>query len=388
MKIYHLEYEDHEYQWKLEPVEFLPNLNLLVGISGVGKTEILKAISRLKKIANGASLNGVEWKIKFSTNDNINYYWQGKFELHQTAPIIDHQLNEEEISNSKHEKFKILSEELYRNDSIIIKRDEQGIIFNDEKTPKLSPFQSVIHILNQEDDIIPVKEELEKIIFTDFENPSKIWKVSISFIKQYENSSFKNLRNSDLPMIIKLSILYKYFPQEFKKIKESFQNIFTKVIDIKVESFKPDKLEQLPVALSDILRDAITISFKEKKINNWIENISSGMLKTFMYISELYLSPEGAVILIDEFENSLGVNCIDSVTDLILESKNIQFFITSHHPYIINNISPAYWKIVTRTGGSVSVKNAEDFHISNSRQKAFIDLINILEDNDEDMEEE
>nr|WP_293102352.1 hypothetical protein [Okeania sp. SIO2F4] len=53
---------------------------------------------------------------------------------------------------------------------------------------------------------------------------------------------------------------------------------------------------------------------------NWIlsPHISSGMLKTLMYISELYLSPEGSVILIDEFENSLGVNCLDSVTDLIL----------------------------------------------------------------------
>ncbi|MDS9399215.1 AAA family ATPase, partial [Aphanizomenon flos-aquae NRERC-008] len=143
-----------------------------------------------------------------------------------------------------------------------------------------------------------------------------------------------------------------------------------------------------PAALSDILRDAVTINIKEKRVNDWIENISSGMLKTFMYISELSLSPEGAVILIDEFENSLGVNCIDSVTDLILENRDLQFFITSHHPYIINNISPAYWKIVTRTGGLVSVKNSEYFHISNSRQKAFIDLINILEDDNEEVEEE
>ncbi|MFN6033676.1 MAG: hypothetical protein ACK48B_06445, partial [Dolichospermum sp.] len=82
------------------------------------------------------------------------------------------------------------------------------------------------------------------------------------------------------------------------------------------------------------------------------------------------------------------VNCIDSVTDLILENRDLQFFITSHHPYIINNISPAYWKIVTRTGGLVSVKNSEYFHISNSRQKAFIDLINILEDDNEEVEEE
>ena len=127
----------------------------------------------------------------------------------------------------------------------------------------------------------------------------------------------------------------------------------------------------------------MTISILEKEVQTWVTNISSGMLKTLMYISELYLSPDGCVFLIDEFENSLGVNCLDQVTELILDNQRSQFFVTSHHPYIINNISPAFWKIVTRQQGTVTLKNASDFHISESRQKAFIDLINILEDGDD-----
>ncbi|MFN5894934.1 MAG: ATP-binding protein, partial [Dolichospermum sp.] len=302
MKIHQFEYQDHEYQWKLEPVKFLPHINLLVGISGVGKTEILKAIRRLNKIANGASLNGVEWNIEFSTSDNVNYHWQGRFEVHQITQIIEQELDEGEITDSKDEGFRILSERLYRNDIIIVERDEEKIILNGKQTPKLSLFQSVVYILNREDDIIPVKTELEKVIFVDYEKIDKTWKIPISVIKQYENSSLKKLKESDLPTPVKLSILYRYFRQEFNKIQKLFQTIFPKVIDIKIEPFKKDKLEQLPAALSDILRDAVTINIKEKRVNDWIENISSGMLKTFMYISELSLSPEGAVILIDEFE--------------------------------------------------------------------------------------
>lgn len=38
-----------------------------------------------------------------------------------------------------------------------------------------------------------------------------------------------------------------------------------------------------------------------------------------------------------EFENGLGVNCIDVLAEILLsERKDLQFIITSHHPKIIN----------------------------------------------------
>ena len=41
MRIEQLEYSDGETGWKLAPVHFSPDLTLLVGNSGVGKTKIL-----------------------------------------------------------------------------------------------------------------------------------------------------------------------------------------------------------------------------------------------------------------------------------------------------------------------------------------------------------
>ena len=47
-----------------------------------------------------------------------------------------------------------------------------------------------------------------------------------------------------------------------------------------------------------------------------------------------------SLVLIDEFENGLGVNCIDVLAELLLgERRDLQFVITSHHPKIINQIS-------------------------------------------------
>jgi Fe-S cluster assembly ATPase SufC len=125
------------------------------------------------------------------------------------------------------------------------------------------------------------------------------------------------------------------------------------------------------------------IKFKEKDIDNWIglPNISSGMLKTLMHIAELYLLPDDSVVLIDEFENSLGVNCLDEVTANILnqESGKQQFIITSHHPYVINNIDPEYWKLVTRKGNVVQVRDSSEFDLGASKHSAFTKLMNLDE---------
>lgn len=383
MKLKKLEYEDKEYQWQLNSIEFSSDLNLLVGISGAGKTQILRAIKRLKMIANGISFNGVYWDVTFLTRDDNLYRWRGKFETKQNHLIIKADSDEED-------ECKIIYEYLVKDGQSIIERTQQkGIIFQNKSTPKLSPFQSIIELLSEEEDINPVQKEFDKIIETESDNylnNENILRLPTHILKKYENCDLPEIKNTEFPLPIKLALVYRYIPETFKKIKSVFIEIFDKVEDIRIEPFNED---ELPLALADIFKEAIVIKIKEKDIEPWIRQpiISSGMFKTLMYISELYLSPDDCVILIDEFENSLGVNCIDSVTDLVLSNKKSQFILTSHHPYIINNVSPVYWKIVTRKGSSVTVKDAKDFHISASRQKAFIDLINVLEDNEQDGED-
>ena len=117
MKIKRLEYYDGESQWKLEPVEFYDNLNLLVGVSGAGKTSILRAIYSLKEIANGRSLNGVEWSVCFSI-DNDSYHWKGKFE---TKKYIQFSLTEEEDDQG----FSVLSEHLKKNEQTVVERNRE-----------------------------------------------------------------------------------------------------------------------------------------------------------------------------------------------------------------------------------------------------------------------
>jgi len=368
MRIKTVSFCNHELEWRFEPIHF-SNLALLVGLSGVGKTQILKGISSLKDIANGKSLNGLAWDITFLTKDEVECQWIGEFETKKQTGVI----SEDEENNAR---FKILYEKLWMDSNLIVERSSNEIQFQGKITPKLSPFQSVIHILNQEDDIAPVQEGFNKILYSEnFRSVNPFYGLlhrSLLAERTQENLSLDSIKDSNMSIPVKLVLVYQHYSEIFNNIKNSFIEIFTQVEDIKIEAIEEG---------NDLLFGDFFIQIKEKGVNKWIlqNNISSGMLKTLAHISELYLAPEGTVILIDEFENSLGVNCIDVVTDLLLENKSLQFILTSHHPYIINNIAMEYWKIVTRRGGVVTVRDAKDFNLGKSRHQAFLQLINLEE---------
>ena len=106
-------------------------------------------------------------------------------------------------------------------------------------------------------------------------------------------------------------------------------------------------------------------------------DISNGMLKTIYYIVELYTMSKDSLVLIDEFENGLGVNCIDLLSEILLyDRKDIQYIITSHHPKIINGIDQSRWKIIDRDRMIVMNSDSDSYGIGNSQHEAYFNLIN------------
>ncbi|MDF5724949.1 MAG: ATP-binding protein, partial [Rhizonema sp. PD37] len=199
MKINQIAYYDHELEWRFEPIQF-SNLTLLVGISGVGKTQILQSIMNLRKIAKGGSLNGIEWSIKFSIND-IQYYWEGKFEDKQVSSLII----EDDIESNK---YRILHEKLLINNEVIIERNHKGILFKGKKLPKLSPFQSVVDILGEEEDIALVKNGFNKIIYSAHsteEISDEIFPLIYASLAK-KDFTLEDIQESNLPIQIKLAL--------------------------------------------------------------------------------------------------------------------------------------------------------------------------------------
>ncbi len=368
MKIHTLKYKDHVQKWEINKTSFF-DLTLLVGISGVGKTQILHALLQIRSIAYGGpdgSGNGVEWEIVFS-NEQQNYLWTGKFEAIEDPFFTRDILN----TNSPH----LEKEALFLNGDLIIERKNGDILFKGSKMPKLSSKESVISIFKEEDSIQAAYNGFKKMVFRDhtMREGEDFSRYSIFEYEQNktEFQTIDAIRNSGLDTISKLFCLHANEKEIFNELVDNYKDIFPQVEQIRIGIFSP---------IPFIANETPNIQFKEKGVDKWISQsyISSGMFRTFLHISEMYLLSDGTVVLIDEFENSLGVNCINVLTeDLIHENNRLQFIATSHHPYIINKIPYDYWKIVTRRGGTINTSDAKDFELGRSNHERFLNLINL-----------
>lgn len=374
MKIVSFKFNNNFQEWAFDEIHFF-DLTLLVGISGVGKTQILRSINTLKSIAQGESFNGVAWDVTFITREGNEYNWKGEFnkiiQKNDLYDLIGFNIGEE----VNEEKPKILHESIFKDGVQLINRDEANFFFEDKEMPKLAPYESAIYILKEENLIKSAHLSFEKIVFRDHtEKEGRISFRSWPIKKMKEKYvSIEEIKESNFDTIIKLALVYENARDVFNQIKQTFTEVFEQVEDLKVESVRDEDLA--------LHFEAPIIQIKEKGVEKWIpqNRISSGMLRTLMHISEMYLWSDGTVILIDEFENSLGVNCINVLTeDLIFRNVKLQFIVTSHHPYIISKIPYEYWKIVTRRGGVIKTYDAKDFDLGeDSHHDRFMNLINL-----------
>ncbi len=381
MRIERLEFWNKDTGWHLAPTEFFPDLTLLVGVSGAGKTRILSVIEALAEFAKGQlprELVGAEWDIGFSTAQG-EYGWRGQLTGGE-SPDFPNGILREDLEGLLHDDLAPgqvirvyepmkLHETLTVNNSRVVERESEHIRLNGKELPKLSPLESVINLLRLEDAIRPAFEAFRRIVFHEAIVSNKLPLVINVADWASGYPTVDEIRESHLPINFRLALAHENALEVFSQITERFRDVFPQVEDIRFDQ----------VLWHNKRGHTWVLQIKEKGLSKWIPetNISAGMLRTLLHFASVELWPKGSVILSDEIENSLGVNCLDAVTQsMVDERRHLQFIVTSHHPYIINNIPPKHWKVVTRNGSVVSTHNADELGIGKSHHDAFIQLMN------------
>lgn len=344
--------------WNINNIQFNPMLTLLVGASGVGKTRILNLINGLCHVAHGQSFSGFKWKVEFEQNKHF-YIWEGEFELKNVPKFI--------LPDIKENKFAIKHEQIKDNNEILVSRSKDSIIYKGQKLVKLDNTKSIVELLKGEKDIKPIYDGFSQCYNLNMADNS----IHVSPVVDVNKKNKLNINIIKASRIVspleRLFLLKENNLKEFDLICHKFQDIFPAI----------EKIDFHPVYFNNTLIPVLKI--KEKGVSSWIlqDAISSGMMRTLLQIITLVLANDGDVITIDEFENGLGVNCINELADLIMEPEaDIQVVMTSHHPYIINTIPVKDWKILTRNKCDVQAHTAEELHIGeHSKHEAFMQLM-------------
>lgn len=362
MKFKSISAKDKISGWNVENIQFNPMLTLLVGASGVGKTKVLNVIKILTRIAKGESFNGFEWKVEFE-HDGHFYVWEGEFETKDTIGQIPIKKLENDENQSD-----IVRERIIDNGNVLVIRSSQTINYKKQDLVKLDNAKSVLELLKNEPSVKPIYDGFRQCYTLEQDNKSFASGLLVTIYKDKKITAEQIKQDVYFSPLDKLCLLRENNLPEFELICKSFINIFPSV-----ESIDFSLIEEFKSIYS------LSLRIKEKKVQTWIEHkeISSGMFRTLLQITAIVMANDGDVIMIDEFENGLGVNCINELADLIMEPEaDIQVVMTSHHPYIINAIPVKNWKILTRNGCDVHVHTAEQLRIGeHSKHEAFMQLL-------------
>lgn len=371
MRIIDFSFTDALNKLNLKKIEF-GKTNLLVGISGAGKTTIMNAFGTIKSIASGKSSPGDKWTIRFISIDKKNISWSGEFSS--------------EIDYDEENKSVLLNEEILLDGKILYSKNDGVSFLNGTKLPALDKFKSIIHSLRDDDSLRDIYNSLQAMTFISSNGRSLLDERMIIYFndvtekalskanKDNKITSFDQVNElfPSLDIRHKLFFCHKYDKERFDDFSFLFKTIFPNVKEIKPTTRRAPSQNgstssnRRGVSISLVMEDDSIVSQ---------ETISSGMFKSMMIMAYIYLGVGNNVLFIDEIENGLGVNCLPDIISE-LQSASIQTIISTHHPRIINEITPKDWRIVTRNGCVISANKATEIMESTSAHDSFIKLIN------------
>lgn len=363
VRIKWIEFTNVETGLKIERIDFYEDVTLLVGLSGAGKTQILNAVEYSLNLAVRKDVILRPYDVSMGIYiDGVNYEWSYKIDsVKKDILILENQ-----------DKYCFAYEKLVRDGNIIFERNGDSIcVVGYDKVPQPKSDESLLSQYSEDKNFENLITGIRKLYSVEIElavrggisreNFSRLKAKVTDTLKKEKNTEFKMF--SHLPVAVKIYIAKRYYKDLYIKIFEAVKELFMEIEDIDV--IEDEERELYLVAIQ---------VYGKKLLQN---DISNGMLKTIYYIVELFTMSEDSLVLIDEFENGLGVNCIDLLADLLLYARtDLQFIITSHHPKIINGIEKSRWKIVDRNAKTVKNCDSEDYGIGNSQHDAYFNLIN------------
>ncbi|MEM0991627.1 MAG: ATP-binding protein [Bacteroidota bacterium] len=316
-----------------------PELTVMIGANGVGKSNILKAIYSFTKIEranksipklpkNASSFVNPTVELKILTKENKTYQLKANLlieEDKQNQDLIKRAVISYKPSNGKPD-YELMTFDLL--DGAHYLYDDQG----DYSHAGRAKFEEVLSIVKS------------------FKN-----------ISYYSASQFANSQNC--PISIEISQVVFGAKKTSENHSEFFENLYRTFKDnptlfeqyiFLIGKEGLNLVESIDFSVQKIpnqngrLREIVTLSAKVDGLNLLFNQLSDGTFRTLALIFYL-LSDENDVLLIEEPEISVHHGLLLSIMELIKqESKRKQIVISTHSDFVLDQVAPENVVLVTK----------------------------------------
>jgi hypothetical protein len=163
MKITSFSFTDLKTKWTLEETNF-DAFNLLVGVSGAGKTKIVEALKRVcaATLRSGVAPPDCTWALAFE-HKNVAYRWEAKT---RTSDSESPGAGTPPLSS-------FLMERVTADQKLLIDRTEEHFFYEEKLLPKLKSSETAILLLEEDASLLPIRYAFRSVMFSEAVRPEE-----------------------------------------------------------------------------------------------------------------------------------------------------------------------------------------------------------------------
>ena len=315
----------------------LHDFNLVIGDNAQGKSRFLRTLNFVSDCASGAqrkietNFNAIFSFKYFSDNKERNLIYKLSI-----RPDGDKNIFEEDITLSAKYLFSTKKNKLFDE----IKNKPINTFYIPDNISAISSLKGKEFIT-----INLIRSFFQRLTYISSSKAQKVGLFPDTVIPNAEGSNLSN-------------VLYNWSIKHPNRYNEVINELKSNFKFIKKIYFTKDKkfLEGMNPQLITFKEQGV---FEEIKQGQW----SDGLYRTLHLLTSVKIPYRSnshteypSLILIDEIENGLDYNTLNSIVNYLLDySDQSQIIVTSHSPLVSEMIHPKYWLIVKRFGTTVKL---------------------------------
>jgi hypothetical protein len=150
--------------------------------------------------------------------------------------------------------------------------------------------------------------------------------------------SLAAVRLSNLPTYYKLAVVHETAPDAFQAIVRTIRERLPRVEDVGFDRVDRSRFTDVPA-----------LRYREKGTDQWLpeSKMPTDLLRSLLHLAAVALWPDHGVILIDDFENTFGLPCIEPVLAAARDpARNLQLILTSNDAEVMQRVGRERRKVV------------------------------------------